>query len=1473
MKYFEIIYTSSQKGLNGSNGFGIRTATEGTPREYLEAVLKNTTTNQFANVITDCKVPSPSEVTESEGAAIRRVPPRYFFQPIEVASGRRILTLGRNVYLGFTESFYSKDKDGNVMGKSGRMGNYLIHMFLFEDTPSTDVFQLLYESPADGSNRFVPSDPSPRKDNAEMAALSVGDPVMLPAVTRPFRTGQSGLLSPQVVDLLLAIIDAKLTGKQLVVKYPWQSTPGLIADAFQFLPTDHIGDFTFSTNYTGNGFNAPANILFVNEFYKAQYVGKGIFADFGSGVYQADEAKAFRKPIEDALRQGDFLKVHKLIDWILSPAYQKLGNVSANTKGVMFLYREMPSDFRITMVDEAKNRDELVGALARDFKLPGGDSSRFVNTLIEKIDNASDIEEIIRAVQDIEYYTAQGIDMTPVIADQKAHINAVIMSQETPHNAHLAIDHLGLTVVRKYTNNLKDGLEREDLAIPLFEILKENVPTRLQDVAAWLSQTRFQNQGVYKYVLQDFSSLFSPLYQSIISHINSDNKGIIRQLLNEELLQPLQSEPALLNNSLFQKVQLLDAVLSDNETVLSANNFKEAAELVCKMGLMRTKVGQTIKGFFFNYATPQEIAGIVAQLKNQWRMTTDDIIRQSEDSPIGKNFIKSALEDSGYQIEQVLSVLSQQKFTDHERDIFLSGSPRYKAAYASYRRKKLFGGLFSAIFGIFKRNPKPTKEQSAKVSANTTPKRQAFTPKSHSCSSVSTLDPNEQRSLIRLENHLERNVQLDDELEALKCKVEQKISECRQLRTEIPEPYRRFEKYVTALLLLLSLTFFGSFTVSAQGYHAGYGDIKDAPKCYIVSAKTLNVRTTPSLYKGKRKTTKRKDNIGFQLSQGDTIFTNALVQPTTIDGVDWIEFTHNGTSYYTDITKLYVTNNPRVQHEVNYPPSDYYSDGFIGWLQGAAPWILLVLTLFVFCLSFGFNTPDKDSLQGEIRDDTGMRPMFMYSLRPYQFFTGLSLRLLIGLASSIVIMLIIGGIVWGLLWLVKILMWALIVIGWICLIVGILGLFGAPALIPLAIVGGIIVYYKDSIEAFGNECVETGMEFFNALNMWEFACDLIQTYWIHALVISLIPLLIFLIAAILMMVVAWCLRGYEAFTTHRYNVKHPCPRCHEPSEPAEYYDETTEGERHPLPTPLRPGIYGLLHITHPVTGNLMPTLIANGRDSLLRKCPHCGLYVNFEAGTEKHIGFIGMPASGKTSLLCNVIGLMMKVKPEMHFTNTTDENILEIQGDVDFAKSNGHLDFNHLPPKTGANWRASIQCILPRTNGGLPYHLYFNDVAGELFTAGGNDKNLLRFSQDVENIVFIIDPWTMKLNDQKVSDRVKKWLKTEEVELMREGALEEALNAFDSLVNALQSSNRDFSKINLAFAFVKSDTGYLEGVNIIDESALKLFMKEDLKLGNIIHAAETRFLSVSYIAVNVFQKEDRGVQLLCDKLLQQLEIE
>ena len=496
--------------------------------------------------------------------------------------------------------------------------------------------------------------------------------------------------------------------------------------------------------------------------------------------------------------------------------------------------------------------------------------------------------------------------------------------------------------------------------------------------------------------------------------------------------------------------------------------------------------------------------------------------------------------------------------------------------------------------------------------------------------------------------------------------------------------------------------------------------------------------------------------------------------------------------------------------------------------------------------------------------------MFMYSLRPYKFFAGISIRLLIGLAGSIVIMLAIGGIVWGLLWLVKIILWALIVIGWICLIVGILGIFGAPALIPLAIVGGIIVYFQEGLERFGNSCVETGMAFFDALNMWEFAYGLVQEYWVHAVVISLIPLALFLIAAIVMVILAWCLRVYEVFTTHRYNVKHPCPWCHEPSEPAVYYDEDAEHGRVELPTSLRPGIYGLFHVVHPVTGNEMPTLIANGRDQLLRRCPHCGEFVNFEAGTEKHIGFIGMPESGKTVLMCSIIGELKRHNPDMHFTDIKENVGRDIYKSVEFYEKEGHLDDDHRPDQTKKMAKSSVQCILPRANGGLPYHLYFNDVAGELFTAGGYAKDKLRFASDVEQIYFIIDPFTMQLNMDEVSESIKKWLK--QTNVVRSNNLEDIRNTCDSLINALTDSNRDFKQIHFTFVLVKSDTGYMGNINTSDPDALESFMDNDLQLSNIIETVEKRFADINYVAVSAWLKDDKGIFSLCDYMLKQLEI-
>lgn len=1445
MKYYHVIYNSSQKGLNGSNGFGIRTATEGTPREYLDAIVKGVADNKFANVVTNCNVPLPQELMETEGKAILRVPPRYFFQTLDVIGGRKLYTLGRNIYVGFTETFYYKDKDGNILGKSGRMGTYLIDMYLFEECPTKEVFDILYEQPGkdeDGQNcnSFVPKDPSPFKENFEMANLTTGEPVMLQAEDRKF-TSVVKVFSPKLVDLLLAIMDAKLSDRQLFVKYPWQQTHQLIADVFRFLPDSNISELTFATNYTGNGFNATANVLFINEYYKAQFVGKGLLVDLEATSYQGNEAKAFRSTIEEAMKANDYGKIRKIVAWVLSPDYKTLGNASADTKAVMFVYSHMPEDFKIKMVDDAKNRNELVSKLAHYFSQSRDNNSRFLNVLIEKIDLCNNIEQIIGAVKDLEYYASKGIDVNSVINDQWRHINDVIMSPIERNNALIAINHLNLKVVRKYTNDLYDGMERSDLAIYLLEVWKDKMPKQLNCIKDYLLRTKNDNSELYKLVLKNFNSLFKDIYQLFVSNITPNNRSNAKSLLEENIIIPLYSELSLQQDELFKDFSLLYNVLSDNERYIDVNNYQKAIQLIGKLHLEETRVGQVVKNLVFDYTSHNNINQTIEYLTSIWHLKANDILNECQDSPMKKEIIKGVVENSGFDLQKAIMILDQNKI-DKE---FLTNSKRYGNKYKSYKRKKAFGNFFNKIIGLFKRPPK-VEDESPKES--------------------------------RMNNILSKR---------------------REFNKNRPREERPDDLKMWFIAVMMSFGGFLNASAVGQYYHNSYGDVKDAPKCYVVNAKTLNVRTSPSLYNGKKKKTKRKDNIGFKLNQGDTVFVSSLYQPMTADGVEWLGFTRYGTDYYADISKFDVIDNPRIIVEVAkedisdgglwgwikslFTKSDSsektdYGDGFLGWLQRSAPTILLVLTSILFILYLiGVAADDKsimDHFRAEIRDDTKMRPMFMYSLKPYKSIVNISLALLICFASSILIMLAIGGVVWVLLWIVKLLAWGIIIIGWICVIVGVICIFvnWGIAIVAL-IIGGIICYFQENLEAFGNRCVEAGMAFFDAINVWDFSLDLVSHYWAHVLIISLTPMVLFFLAAALVYMYALCLRGYEAYTTHRYNVKHPCPWCHEPSEPAEYYDEDPVNGDVKLPTNLRPGIYGLLYITHPDTGTRMPTMISNGRDSLKRKCPHCGKFVNFETGTEKHIGFIGMPESGKTSLLCDIIGLMMQTKPDMHFTNTTDEAIIEIQNYVDFAKAHGHLDENHLPSKTDRNWRASIQCILPRANGGLPYHIYFNDVSGELFTAGGNDKNLLRFSLDVENIVFIIDPFTMKLNEQRISERMKKWLNSDEVVQQRQSAFEEALNAFDSLVNVLTASNRDFSKINLSFALVKSDTGYLEGINTADENQLKSFMKEDMGIGNIVHGAETRFMSVSYFAVSVYQNKDKGVQTLCNKIIQQLEIE
>ena len=1484
MKYYHVIYTSSQKNLNGSNGFGIRTATEGIPQAYLRAVDDAVNTNLITNDVSDCKVPSPKELLD-DGHSILSVPPRYFYLKLDVEGSAPLFAVGRNIELGFTELFYYKDKDGNISGKGGRTGNFLIDLYLFEERPQRDVFQIFSD------NSFIPADPSPSVNNLEMASIATGDPVPFPVTEIwPLQEGNE-LPQEKAVDLLFLLLEGRFSSpkKNIVAKYPWQQTHALISDAMKLLPNDFVGDFTFSTNYSGSGYVVPAELNFVNEYYNSEFEGNDLFVDLTNYTPQTNESNAYRQLILDALRKNDLKTVRELFGWLLSDSYKKVCKLNPHTNQILFIYSQKPEQFSLSMLHENKKEDsELLENLGSYInESPKSNSRPFVDCLEKDLDTACSVEredehtaqDMCSLVERLEIYSKYISLTKSVINEYSSHIEEVLLS-----NPVRAIERLGAGIVKKYTNNLANAIDNQGLAPYLFEDIKAKLPHSLEEAKGIIDKYKI-NPKVFELLINNFSALFGGLYEQTVRETASysDKKSIAKKL-NDCLMDPLQDAH---DNSDFKKFELLYEVLNETAEV-DSSNYKDVLKLLKDTGMLNSSLAKKVKEQLFNASNERDIKESVNTLVEYWQLKYTDIISQlpsTIEEQTKKLFVRAALDKNpDLNINEVIKYLKDNNFSESEIEEFLSHSNSFASAYNSLKRKNAISNFFKGLLKLFTKKHEHNKDSEITKSKKVDERNK--TNEIKSSSNEIKPEPTYNLSVFNgLKNQMNtpryQKIRSDGlnnpKFIELHDKLRDYLESLEGAGEKIPDKYKDFwklyKKSLSMWLIIILFSVFGSLNASAAGQdsitYQAYGDAKNAPTCYIVTTKTLNVRTSPSLYKGKRKK-KRKDNLAFQMNKGDTVFISTSALSETVDKIEWIAFSNNGQKYYTNLASLQRITNPRYVPKKNVDVE--VTEGLLGFTKNAAPWMLLIFTVIVFFITFAVVTPDKDSIRGEARTSTGMRPIFIYSLRPYKFFAGLSLRVAISGLASVFILLAIGGAIWGVLWIVKILLWILIILGWILLVVGVGAIFAKEwyGVIALAI-GGIIVYYQDFLIKLGEECVATGFAYLEALNVWDFSYELVKRFWFEALVASLIPIVLFLAIAVLLFIVAGLLRAYDFITTKRYDINHECPICHKSSQPTKYFDSRGNA----LPCALRPGIYGLLHITHPATGVKLPTMLANGRDKYKRECPHCGQAVQFKLGTDKHIGFIGMPGAGKTALLSSILGELQyrlhNNHQELKFTGKVDKDIKDC---ANYVAEVGQLDENHLPRKTRTNkTQSSIQCIYPRSNGKIPYVLYFNDVSGESFVAENYDKELLRFSKDVENLLFIVDPLTMSFDMNKISDSMKKWLKNEDIQIIRNDNQRDIDTICYSMINALKSSERDLGRINFTFVLVKSDIGYLNGVDVSSQETARHFMISDMGLGNLIDNAESQFKSVSYVAVSVFNKRDEGIQSLCDSLIQQLELE
>lgn len=665
-------------------------------------------------------------------------------------------------------------------------------------------------------------------------------------------------------------------------------------------------------------------------------------------------------------------------------------------------------------------------------------------------------------------------------------------------------------------------------------------------------------------------------------------------------------------------------------------------------------------------------------------------------------------------------------------------------------------------------------------------------------------------------------------------------------------------KKLINLLTFFLLSFLLMPTLSAKEF--GEHPERAKYRLTVTEGKKLNVRDKAST----------RGTLIYQLRPGDVLYYNGI-EPVEADGYKWIRVVDD---WGTRFPKAgYVTNLQRFTLEENplyAPPSEEVQkiEDAAESSRNVTKWILLALCIIGSGIFLWLYFYDSDYSEWRVsriigEKENGMRRTFFFNYQPYMAIVMFTLMLLAGIAAAVLLMITVGGVGFAFLWLVKILCYIIKWAGILMCIGGILAIFGKEvgAGIICAVVGGVIWYFSKAITDFGDACAETGLAFFNEFNILGYTADLFVQYWKPALTIVCIPLVLFFGLAALWLIIAGALILTEKIMTNRYNIKHPCPHCQKPSEPADYLSKGGDGYM-PIPNDirLRPGVYGLFHITHPYTGERMPTMILNGRDRLARVCASCGKRIQADEGTELHLTFVGSPQSGKSTLSYRMIAEIFNRAGEDKVSYTDTQNTIKDRSmisKIENIRAAGEIGEGDLPSKTALDDLASTQLIIKRNLMPVPYRLFINDVGGELFdpTNASQEHSATRFFGNANSIMLMLDPVTTDFSEGEPSKNYRKWL-NENVD-SNVGKLKIG-DIMDTMDNQISIHGNNPRLIHLNIVLPKIDMGYLpEDIDLTSQDQLRAFVSDEMGLFNLIHWAG-RFASFTIYAVSATSQTDES---------------
>lgn len=492
----------------------------------------------------------------------------------------------------------------------------------------------------------------------------------------------------------------------------------------------------------------------------------------------------------------------------------------------------------------------------------------------------------------------------------------------------------------------------------------------------------------------------------------------------------------------------------------------------------------------------------------------------------------------------------------------------------------------------------------------------------------------------------------------------------------------------------------------------------------------------------------------------------------------------------------------------------------------------------------------------------GMSRLWMYDPSRYLnvlSYFGIALGCFIG---SILIIALVGGIAWLIAWIIKILFIIIIWVGIILAVVGALGALAKSEVAAALIPGIIILCFQNTLERWGEAIVDWSFSFLQRVNMIGWGFNFCVNLWDVILLIFLTPIALFLLVALIIIIFNSILNGIECVVTRIYSIRRPCPSCGSTQTP-EYI---VGGKVHPVK--LHPGTYGVFTQRSPETGQLIPTMLLNGKGKLQRKCPHCGTIINADTkrtfGTDVHIGFVGPRSSGKSYLLYSGLSCLVK---------SHQGTIQQVDADQDtrIEGKKQRIDARQGIQTNVANKYRAVQLMVSSKLRPVPYHVFFYDVAGEKFNAASSSyKTAMDFYKNVQSIVFVIDPSMIDYTGIPASEKIKNWANRSSV---NQGETYRIDNAYSVLKDILESVGRKSKKIDFTFVCTKADMGYFEADGVvrrgITEQGIEQFVRNSLGLGNLINSAKASFDNVRFFEISVIDGDTSKLKQLFEYLMKQ----